>query len=90
MSRIHHSAYDTGLLGIDPDCRIHIAESIMEMHDGPMLEGIKALHGRALRLPQHDKFRPDRDRLALRFGRFSRSGGQLTSSSKSSATGNLS
>jgi putative restriction endonuclease len=87
MSRTHHSAYDTGLLGIDPDCQIHIAESLMEMHDGPMLEGIKALHGRTLRVPQNDKFRPDRDRLALRFEGFNRSRGQGTSCPKSYAAG---
>jgi putative restriction endonuclease len=88
MSRIHHSAYDTGLLGIDPDCQIHIAESLMEMHDGSMLEGIKALHGRSLRVPQNDKFRPDRDRLALRFEGFNRSRDQLASSPISYATEN--
>ena len=40
MSRIHHSAFDAGLLAIDADYRIHIAESLLVQHDGPLLKGI--------------------------------------------------
>ena len=38
LSIPHHSADDRHLLGIDPDGRILIAESVLEQHDGPMLE----------------------------------------------------
>lgn len=70
MSRIHHSAYDTGLLGIDPDYQIHIAESLLEMNDGPILESLKKLNGTMLRVPQAERFRPDKDRLAERYDAF--------------------
>jgi putative restriction endonuclease len=73
VSKIHHAAFDANLIGIDPDYRIHIAEALLEMHDGPMLEqGIKALQGQLLRLPLHRQAWPDRDRLAVRFDAFLR------------------
>lgn len=71
MSKIHHAAYDTGLIGIDPDFRIHVSERLLAMHDGPMLElGIKALAGKLVRLPSATFAVPDRDRLAQRFDAF--------------------
>jgi putative restriction endonuclease len=70
MSRIHHGAYDTGLISIDPDYRVHVAESLLAMNDGPLLEGLKKLKGVTIRPPQDARFQPDRDRLALRFASF--------------------
>jgi putative restriction endonuclease len=35
-----------------------------------MLEALKRLNGGTIHLPNRDKDRPDRDRLALRFERF--------------------
>ncbi len=71
MSKIHHAAFDAGLIGIDPDLRIHVADHLLEMHDGPMLEqGLKALRGRLVRPPADPRAAPDRERLALRFESF--------------------
>jgi putative restriction endonuclease len=70
MSRIHHSAYDCGLIAIDPDYRIHVADSLLVQHDGPLLEGIKRLKGILIRVPKDPRFQPDRDRLSLRFSEF--------------------
>ncbi len=71
LSILHHTAYDRNLLGIDPDGRIVVAESVLKQHDGPTLEtAIKALHGQMIRLPHHDKDRPNRDYLAERFDAF--------------------
>lgn len=73
MSKIHHAAFDADLIGIDPDYRIHVAPSLPAMHDGPMLEqGLKALDGRKIRVPERPDLRPDRDRLAVRFEAFRR------------------
>lgn len=73
MSKVHHAAYDAGLIGIDPDSRIHVAPSLMAMHDGPMLEqGLKALVGRKIRPPVDARVAPDPDRLAIRFEQFRR------------------
>lgn len=71
LSKLHHAAFDANLIGIDPDFRIHISEALLNMNDGPMFEqGIKAMKGRAIRLPRRDCDRPDRDRLAARFEAF--------------------
>ena len=71
MSKLHHAAYDTGLIGIDPDLQIHVSERLLAVRDGPMLEfGIKALAGRQVRLPDAAFAAPDRDRLAHRFELF--------------------
>ena len=71
LSKLHHAAFDANLIGIDPDYRIHISESLLSMHDGPMFEqGLKALAGCELRRPKREADRPDRDRLALRFASF--------------------
>jgi putative restriction endonuclease len=73
MSKIHHAAYDAGLIGIAPNLQIHVSERLMVMHDGPMLEqGLKALAGRKIRLPRDPRATPDPDRLALRFEEFRR------------------
>jgi NAD(P)-dependent dehydrogenase (short-subunit alcohol dehydrogenase family) len=38
MSKIHHAAFDAGLIGIDPDLNIHLSPILLEMQDGPLLE----------------------------------------------------
>jgi putative restriction endonuclease len=71
LSKLHHAAFDANLIGIDPDCRIHISDALLSMNDGPMFEqGLKALAGRELRRPRRDADCPDRDRLALRFASY--------------------
>ncbi len=71
MSRLHHGAYDAGLIGIDPNYRVHCADQLLAMRDGPMLEALTRLHGTALRLPSDRRFCPDPRRLAERFAAFS-------------------
>lgn len=59
LSSLHHTAYDHNLLGIDPGGRIHIAEAVVDQHDGPTLEqAIKGYHGQNIRLPRHADDRP--------------------------------
>jgi putative restriction endonuclease len=70
LSKIHHAAFDAHLIGIDPDYRLHVSERLLGQRDGPMLEALKRLKGGTIHLPNRDKDRPDRDRLALRFERF--------------------
>jgi putative restriction endonuclease len=70
LSKIHHAAFDAHLIGIDPDYRLHVSERLLGRDDGPMLEALKGLNGAIIHLPNRTKDRPDRDRLALRFGRF--------------------
>lgn len=71
LSALHHTAFDHNLLGIDPDGKVHIAEAVLEQHDGPTLEqAIKGYHGKTIRLPRHREDRPDREALEVRFGEF--------------------
>jgi putative restriction endonuclease len=71
LSKIHHAAFDANLIGIDPNFHIHVADQLLAMEDGPMLEqGLKALAGRTIRLPRRLADHPERDRLAQRFSQF--------------------
>jgi putative restriction endonuclease len=70
LSKTHHAAFDAHLIGIDPDYRIHVADRLMSLNDGPILEAMKKLHGGTLRDPKREKDRADRDRLAGRFEQF--------------------
>jgi putative restriction endonuclease len=70
LSKIHHSAFDAHLIGIDPDYRLHVSGRLMEKTDGPMLEALKRLHGGTIHLPSRRQDMPDRERLAVRFELF--------------------
>lgn len=70
LSKIHHAAFDKNLIGIDPDYCLHVSGRLLDKNDGPFLESLKRLDGGTIHLPNRDKDRPDRDRLAIRFERF--------------------
>ena len=74
LSKIHHAAFDAHLIGIDPDYRLHVADRLLARSDGPMLESLKRLKGETIHLPRRVQDRPDRDRLALPFERFTSMG----------------
>ena len=70
LCSIHHRAFDHDLLGISPEYRVHLSETLLEDEDGPMLELLKGFHGAPIDLPARNAWRPDRELLAARFGRF--------------------
>jgi len=71
LCKIHHGAYDTDILGIDPDHIVHIRSDVLDEEDGPMLRyGLQELHGKPIDVPEPQGLRPNRDYLAERFGRF--------------------
>lgn len=72
LCSIHHRAFDADLIGIDPDYSVHVSRRLLEDEDGPMLELLKTFHGARIQLPRAHGNRPDAERLALRFERFSR------------------
>jgi putative restriction endonuclease len=72
MSKLHHSAYDANILGIDPDGVVHVNQEILNTQDGPLLEGLKALSGTVMSVPRHEFQRPCREFLAERFEQFRR------------------
>jgi putative restriction endonuclease len=49
---------------------MHVSDRLLGQNDGPMLEALKQLHGRNIRLPGRVRDQPDRERLAIRFERF--------------------
>lgn len=71
LCKIHHSAYDANIIGIDPDAIVHVREDILFEKDGPMLKhGLQAIEGSRLLLPRSSSLQPNRDFLAERYKRF--------------------
>jgi len=70
LSKLHHAAFDSHLIGIDPDFRIHVSEKLLIRQDGPLLETLKRLDKGTLHLPARSRDRPDRERLAMRYELF--------------------
>ncbi|GKS60520.1 HNH endonuclease [Nitrospira sp.] len=71
LCKIHHGAYDANILGVDPDYRIHIRKDILDEIDGPMLRhGLQEMHGSLIQVPKRAVWRPRREYLEERFGRW--------------------
>jgi putative restriction endonuclease len=71
LCKIHHSAYDANIIGIDPDATVHVRDDVLREIDGPMLKhGLQEVAGFRLRLPRKLDLRPNRDFLAERYDRF--------------------
>jgi putative restriction endonuclease len=71
MSTFHHTAYESNLMGIDPDGKIILNEQVRGTRDGPMFShGLLDLDGKRMRFPTADVHRPNRDFLAQKFDEF--------------------
>ena len=70
LSKIHHAAFDSHLIGIDPDYGLHVSKRLLDQNDGPTLQALKRLDGNKLRLPKRNQDYPDRERLAMRYKEF--------------------
>ncbi len=70
LSKIHHAAFDSHLIGIDPDYGLHVSKRLLDQNDGPTLQALKRLDGNKLRLPKLEEHYPDKDRLAMRYKEF--------------------
>lgn len=71
LCKIHHSAYDAKIIGIDPSAIVHVREDILMETDGPMLKhGLQATAGTKLQLPRRLEEKPNKEFLAERFARF--------------------
>ncbi|MBK6659684.1 MAG: HNH endonuclease [Proteobacteria bacterium] len=69
--KLHHAAFDQGILGIRPDCTAEIRIDILEEVDGPMLKhGIQAMHGVKLRTPRSPLLKPNKEALEYRYEKF--------------------
>jgi putative restriction endonuclease len=74
LCSIHHRAFDRHLVGISPDYAVRLSRRLLDDDDGPMLDLLKDFHGRSIELPHRPVARPDRERLAVRFDDFLKSG----------------
>lgn len=71
MCKIHHAAYDRGILGIRPDLVVEIRPDVLLEVDGPMLKhGLQDVHGWRLGLPSHAADHPSRTALQERYVNF--------------------
>lgn len=74
LCKIHHAAFDGEYFGIKPDYRIVVSPEIMEEKDGPMLKhGLQDINDSKLIVPKLPRYRPDADRLKMRFESFAES-----------------
>jgi len=73
LCKIHHAAYDRGILGVRPDYVVQVRPDVLLEVDGPMLQhGLQDVHGWRLELPRRTADLPDRELLAQRYHAFSR------------------
>lgn len=71
LCKLHHAAFDSYLITVDPDYLVRVRRDVLEEEDGPMLKhGLQELHGAAIATPRQPSLRPDRDLLAWRLERF--------------------
>lgn len=71
LCKIHHAAFDRGIIGIRPDYVIHVREDVLKEIDGPMLKyGLQALHGTELLLPSNPNDNPSKIALERRYRSF--------------------
>lgn len=70
LCSIHHRAFDEDLVGVAPDLRVHVSRRLLDDEDGPMLDLLKGFHGGTIETPGRRVWRPDPERLAVRFERF--------------------
>lgn len=71
LCKLHHAAYDRGILGVRPDYVVQVRPDVLLEVDGPMLRhGLQEVHGWRLELPQRPRDQPDRDLLAQRWAWF--------------------
>ena len=71
LCKIHHSAFDVNILGIDPDYRVHVREDVLRERDGPMLRwGLQEMNQVALWLRRDAAHQPNREFLETRFNSF--------------------
>lgn len=71
LCKIHHAAFDVGILGIRPDLVVQIQSELMHEVDGPMLRhGLQEMHGIRVTVPSARAERPRADLLERAYERF--------------------
>ncbi len=71
LCKLHHAAFDSFIIGVNPDYKIEVRKDILNEIDGPMLQhGLKELHGNKIILPKHKIDFPNKELLDIRYQRF--------------------
>lgn len=71
LCRIHHGAFDVGILGISPDYKVHIRADVLAEKDGPMLlHGLQEMDQAQIGLPRREVHWPRREYLEQRYVKF--------------------
>lgn len=71
LYKIHHTAFDRGIIGVRPDFVIQVREDVLEEKDGPMLKyGLKSLHNQELLIPARIRDKPPKVEMERRYERF--------------------
>jgi putative restriction endonuclease len=71
LCKLHHSAFDSFLIGISPDYVIEVRKDVLEETDGPMLlHGLQGLNKKPILLPGSADLRPGKELLDRRFELF--------------------
>ncbi|MBN1356914.1 HNH endonuclease [bacterium] len=71
LCKLHHAAFDSFIIGVSPDFKIHVRRDVLLESDGPMLRyGLQKLDGERLVLPAAKQNWPDRGALEWRFDKF--------------------
>ena len=71
LCKLHHAAFDSFILGINPDYIIEVREDVLEEEDGPMLQhGLKELHKSQIILPSSQNLWPKRELIDIRYQKF--------------------
>jgi putative restriction endonuclease len=70
LCSIHHRAFDRDLIGVAPDYKVHVSRRLLDDEDGPMLELLKQCHAQPIVVPARAAWKPDPERLAERYERF--------------------
>jgi putative restriction endonuclease len=75
LCKLHHSAFDSFLIGISPDYVVEVREDILEEADGPMLlHGLQGMNNKLIVLPRSAEQQPDKALLEKRFEQFRKAG----------------
>ena len=71
LCKLHHAAFDSFIISVNPDYIIHVRKDVLDEEDGPMLQhGLKELHNARIILPRAEHHWPNRDYLDRRFQKF--------------------
>lgn len=68
LCKIHHAAFDSGIIGVRPDYVIQVRDDVLKEEDGPMLKyGLQSLHDSELLVPTRNQDKPSKTALERKY-----------------------